>query len=175
MATQSTGYSKLSIALHWLAAIAIVALFFTHEGERGSAQQMFHISGGAIIGIFLLWRAFRRPIRGFADKPDQSPILNLISQIVLWGLLVSIVTVSITGYLVPWSGGRALDIFGLFQIPSPFTGSREFHDFMEEIHDFAGHAFIPLLALHILGSVKHHFIDKDGVMQRMVRSVAGGR
>lgn len=31
------GYSRLSIVLHWFAAIVVTAVFLTHEGERGSA------------------------------------------------------------------------------------------------------------------------------------------
>ena len=46
--TRTDGYSVLSIVAHWLAAILIVAPFFTHEGERGSTACLFHARGGAI-------------------------------------------------------------------------------------------------------------------------------
>ena len=48
---RSDGYSPLSIVLHWLAAIFVVALFLTHDGERGSSAYVFHVSGGAIVGV----------------------------------------------------------------------------------------------------------------------------
>lgn len=170
-----TGYSRISIIAHWIAAFAVIALFITHEGDRGSFAQIFHVSGGAILGIFLLWRVFRRPVKGFPDKPDQPPLLNIISQIVIWGMLVSIIVVTVTGYLLPWSLGRPLDVFGMISIPSPITGSRDFHEVTEAIHDAAGHIIVPLIALHVLGAFKHLIIDKDGVMARMLRPVTGGR
>ena len=48
------GYSQLSIVTHWIAAIIVIALFLTHEGERGSAAYVIHVSGGALVGVFLL-------------------------------------------------------------------------------------------------------------------------
>jgi cytochrome b561 len=175
MAAQTSGYSKTSIIAHWIAAIAIIALFFTHEGERGSAQQAFHIGGGAILGVFILWRAFRRPIRGFAAKPDQPALLNLVSSLVLWGLLAAMVIAVVTGYFLPWSRGNAIDIFGLVQLPSPIVASGSLHEIMEEAHEASGTLIMPLIVLHILGALKHAIIDKDGVMQRMKNAVQGGR
>ena len=55
---RSNGYSPLSIVLHWLAAIFVVALFLTHDGERGSSAYVIHVSGGAIIGVFSSVAAF---------------------------------------------------------------------------------------------------------------------
>ena len=124
----------------------------THEAERGSAGAFYHVSIGALIGLFLLWRVFRRIQNGFTQETNQHFLLNLLSKIVHWGLLAVIVVVVLTGYLLPWSRGAALDVAGLFSIPSPFSGSRGFHEFIEETHDIAGHLFMPLIALHILGS-----------------------
>ncbi|MDP6019688.1 MAG: hypothetical protein QGG19_00005, partial [Alphaproteobacteria bacterium] len=98
-------YSALSIFAHWFAAILVIALFLTHEGDRGSSSYVFHVSGGAIAGVFLLWRVWHRVRRGMTESPDQSPLLNIVSKIVLWGFLASIVVVVISGYLIPWSLG----------------------------------------------------------------------
>ena len=172
---QSTGYSRASIVIHWLAAILIVALFFTHEANRGSMGYMFHVSIGALLGLFLLWRVARRVMRGMTQKPQQAFIYNLASQIVITGLLVAIVAVVISGYLLPWSQGQPLDIAGLFAIPSPMSANHNFHEIVEEVHEISGKLFIPLLLLHILGTLKHAFIDRDNIAQRMFRSIAGGR
>ena len=169
------GYSRLSISVHWLAAIFVVALFFTHEGERGSGAYLFHVSGGAIIGLFLLWRVWHRLRSGMTKKPDQAWPYNLASQIVMYGFLVAIVVVVLTGYLIPWSQGQPLEIFALVSIPSPFGANHQLHEFMEELHEISGQLFVPLLVLHISGAAKHAFIDKDGIARRMFKSVHDGR
>ena len=170
-----SGYSGLSILVHWIGAICVISLFVTHEAERGSVGAFYHVSIGALIGLFLLWRVFRRIHNGFTQETNQHFLLNLLSKIVHWGLLAVIVVVVLTGYLLPWSRGAALDVAGLFSIPSPFAGSRGFHEFIEETHDIAGHLFMPLIALHILGVIKHLVIDRGGLLMRMIRPVSNGR
>ena len=173
--TPIDGYSRLSILVHWLTALSVIALFVTHEADRGSSAYFVHVSIGGGLGLFLLWRVWYRARRGFAVEPEQHAALNLLSRLVLWGFLVSIVVVILTGYLLPWSRGAALDMLGLFSIPSPIAGSRDFHEFIEEVHDISGHLFMPLLLLHVAGALKHHFIDRDGVLMRMVKGQNGGR
>ena len=153
----------------------VIALFFTHEGDRGGTALAFHVGGGAILGLFLLWRVGRRILRGMTDKPDQAAIYNLASQIVIWGFLIAILVVVISGYLLPWSRGLAIDVFSLFQIPSPIAANYGFHELIEEVHELSGQLIVPLFLLHLLGALKHRFIDKDNVMQRMTKSVSNGK
>ncbi|MGI9464911.1 MAG: cytochrome b [Aestuariivirgaceae bacterium] len=173
--TAAAGYSPLSIITHWLTAILVITLFVTHEASRGSAGYIFHVSGGAIAGLFLLWRVWHRIRQGLPSQADQAFILNLAARIVQWGFLVSIVVVVITGYFLPWSIGRPLDIFGFVAIPSPMSANRAIHELIEEVHEVSGQLFVPLLALHILGTAKHAFVDRDGVARRMFSSVPRGR
>jgi cytochrome b561 len=82
--------------------------------------------------------------------------------------------VVITGYLIPWTNGQPLDVFGV-GIPSPLPSMSGLHGVVRGLHDVVGEAFVPLLLLHILGALKHAVIDRDGVLTRMFRPVAGGR
>lgn len=168
------GYSRFSILVHWITAILIVLLFVTHEADRGSAVYFVHVSFGAAAGIFLLWRVWYRARRGMTAKSSQSFVLNLASQLVIWGFLACIVVVILTGYLLPWSLGQPLDFMGVLAIPSPIPSHDGFHDVLEEVHEISGQLFVPLLALHILGAAKHAFIDKDGITQRMFKSKPNG-
>lgn len=126
--TQS-GYSLTSIVVHWLTAIFVVALFLTGEG-RGSVRS-FHIAAGAIVGVFLIWRLVRRMMHGRTSKPDQHPILNRVSLLVIWGLLLSILVATITGYLAPWTRGSSINIFDIVSLPSPMTSNHFLHEMAE--------------------------------------------
>ncbi|MCP4123587.1 MAG: hypothetical protein GY751_17690 [Bacteroidetes bacterium] len=175
VASRKDGYTRTSIIIHWLSVIAVIALFFTHEGDRGSQAYMFHVGGGAIIGVFLLWRVFHRLARGMTEKPKQHFIFNLASSLTMWGLLAAIVTVVLTGYLVPWTRGLEIDVFNLFSIPSPLNSNRDLHELAEEIHEIAGQSLLPLVLLHIVGALKHALFDRDNIVQRMKNAIAGGR
>lgn len=169
------GYSRFSIAAHWIAAVIVVALFVTHEGEPKSTAYVIHVSGGAIAGVFLLWRVWHRMRRGMAERPDQGFVLDVTSRVVIWGFLGAIVVAVLSGYLVPWSLGDSLDLFGVTAIPSPLGSSKGVHDILLEVHDISGVLLVALIIPHILGAGKHAFFDKDGVAIRMFRSVSGGR
>lgn len=154
--------------------IIVLALFFTHEAPDNSAGMAFHIGGGAILGLFLLWRVVRRFIRGFTEKPEQPVGYNIAANVVLWGFLCSIIVVVISGYLLPWTLGSPLDVYGL-AIPSPLPEMLWLHELMDSLHNIAGHLFLPLMLLHILGVLKHAIIDKDDVPGRMFKAVKRGR
>ena len=168
------GYSRFSILVHWITAVLIVLLFVTHEGDQGDLAYYIHVSFGAIAGLFLIWRVSYRFRKGMSKKPDQSPVLNLLSAIVIYGFLVCILVVILTGYLLPWSMGQPIDFMGLFAIPSPISRSEGLYEFTEELHEISGQAFIPLLILHVLGVAKHVFIDRDGIATRMTRASKSG-
>lgn len=171
---RTRGYSAASVVAHWLAAILVIALLVTHSAARDTTGYVFHVSGGAIAGLFLLWRVWHRVRRGMADAPRQAAILNLAARVVHWGLLLLIAVVVISGYLLPWSLGEALDVFGV-GIPSPMDAAPALHEVLERMHDVAGHLFMPLLALHVAGAVKHAIFDRRGAALRMIRSAPGGR
>lgn len=171
----SPNYTTLSILTHWITAVLVVALFFTHEGQRGSASEWFHVSFGALAGLLLIWRVWLRLSRGPARKIQQPAPLNLLADLVRWGLLLSILLLVLTGYLLPWSVGRPIDFAGLFELPSPLSRSRDVHEFMEELHDIVGHLIVPLVILHIAGTVKHEISKRDeGVLKRMLKPDSRG-
>lgn len=180
---RDAGYGWLSIAFHWIAAALVVNLYLSGEEleelSRGAERTEIlaqHLSIGAIaiivLGARILWRIAQR-----GPKPvDQPPALKLLSRLVQWGLLAAIAVLILSGPVIQWSVGRSVDVFGLISIPSPLPEMRWLHEALEELHEFASHALIPLLALHVLGALKHLLIDRDDVFRRMlwVREEAPG-
>jgi len=173
MQKPQTGYSAASITIHWLTAFFIVALFLTGEGNREIVK--IHIAAGAIVGIFLVWRVLRRSLKGMAEKPDQHRFLYTLSKFTIWGMMIAIIIATLTGYFLPWTRGSAINIFDIVSIPSPMALNPALHEMVEALHDLSGHAFIPLVGLHTIGAIKHHFIDKDTVLKRIFSPVKSGK
>ncbi len=172
---RDTGYGWLSIVLHWIAAGLVVVLYLSGEeleelvrGAERTDVLAQHLSIGAIavvvLGARILWRIAQR-----GPKPvAQAPALKLLSHLVQWGLLTALAVLILSGPVIQWSVGRSVDVFGLVSIPSMLPEMRWLHGALEEIHEFASHALIPLLALHVLGALKHLIIDRDDVFRRML-------
>lgn len=165
------GYGPVSVMLHWLTAIAVATLYLTHEREWSA----IHLGIGLAVTPLFLLRVYWRVRRGYPRVSDQPAIFNLAARLVTLAFLVCILTVTVTGLLIPPLEGKPLAFFDLVSIAVPLPADRGWARFLEELHDFAGHAFIPLIALHIFGALAHHFIKRDAVLVRMLRPLRRGR
>ena len=174
-----TGYGWVSIALHWLAAIAVFAMLFTgfnadFAGDAGdrATRSMFmgwHISLGASFALVLVARVFASYAQPRPTPPEQAPLLKFLSSATHQILLIAILTQVLSGVLAVWSGGRAISVFDVISIPSPFAERNQgAHEISEVIHAIGRWTIVGALALHVLGALKHAMIDRDGVLQRML-------
>lgn len=158
-------YGWTTIMLHWIGAFAILVSYLTGEmlEDRGGGIGS-HVSWAAVLAIPLIIRVIWRMVDGIRRTSDQPAIFYLASKIVMVGFLVTIAVSVVTGVLLPWSLGNPLEVFSL-SIPSPLPRMRDLHEVLEETHEVAVHLFIPLVALHVAGALKHAFIDRDNVLK----------
>jgi cytochrome b561 len=172
------GYGWLSIILHWVAAIAVITMLvigFRAElaGDAGDREMRsmlmgWHISLGASFALILLARVFASYAQPRPPPPEQAPILKFLSSTTHQILLLAILVQVISGPLAVWSGGRAINVFDLFTIPTPFAERNEgVHEFAEFMHNIGRWALVGAITLHVLGAFKHMLIDRDGIFERM--------
>lgn len=172
-------YGWLSIALHWLAAAAVIAMFVTglradfagDAGDRATRAAMMglHISLGAAFALVLLARVLASYAQPRPAAPEQAPALKLLAGATHQILLIAILIQVISGPLAVWSGGRAINIFDLVSIPSPFAERNQgVHEIAEIMHAVGRWALIVAISVHVLGALKHAMIDRDGVLRRML-------
>lgn len=172
------GYGWLSITLHWLAVIAILMMlttgfraeFLADAGDRaGRAAAMgWHVG----LGVTFLLILFARVIASYL-QPKPAPLeqprpLMLLASLTHQVLLLAILIQIISGPLAIWSGGRAINVFDLFAIPSPFAARNEgVHELAEVLHAIGRWTIIVAGGLHVLAVIKHA-LDKKGVLKRML-------
>jgi cytochrome b561 len=169
-----TNYGSVSRVNHWAGALLVLALlgiglYFSDmpRGPEKSFWRGLHIAIGAIACLLLLFRVFWRLRSTSPLALPQKPALKLFSKVVHVLLLAGIAALAITGPLIIWSTGRAIPIFDLASIPSPFPAFKSLHGPLEEVHGFIANAMLYLIGLHLLGVVKHQFVDRDGILRRM--------
>lgn len=173
------GYGWLSIALHWIAAVVILTMLITGfradmaadagDRELRSLIMGWHISLGASFALVLLARVFASYAQPRPLAPEQAPPLKLLAIGTHQLLLIAILIQVISGPLAVWSGGRPINVFDLFAIPSPFAERNEsVHEAAEVLHAIGRWTLVVLISLHVLGALKHAFIDRDGVLRRML-------
>lgn len=173
------GYGWIAIALHWLAAIAVLVMLISgfradmagDAGDRAlrGALMGFHISFGASVALLLLARVFSSYAQPRPAAPEQAPVLKWLAVGTHQLLLLAILIQVISGPLAVWSGGRAINVFDLFAIPSPFAERNDaVHELAEVLHAIGRWTLVVLISLHVLGALKHALIDRDGVLRRML-------
>ena len=176
-------YHIVAMALHWLIALLIVfeiGLGWRMEGPPGAvtfAVYQLHKSIGITILLLTLarigWRWTHRPPAPVAGKAWEKALAAAV-HIGFYALLLAI---PLSGWLVVSASRTGIDtvLFGLLPFPhipgvpglEP-TSRAAVEDAAETAHHWLGWALYGLLALHVLGALKHHVVDRDQGLARIM-------
>lgn len=176
MAEPRNRYSTVSLTLHWLTAAFVVTqvvLISAADNAEGPAAGSFiglHKSVGLTILVLTLarlaWRLANPAIPLPAETPRWQKMAARTTHVLFYVVLLAL---PMTGWLASSAGGRAIEWFGLFQWPLlPVGGGREAAGAFMDIHRAVVKSLYILIALHVLGALKHHFINRDNVLHRMI-------
>ena len=79
-----------------------------------------------------------------------------------------IFAVPISGYLYTTAANVPVVYLGLFQIPALFEGSAELKALFKPVHYWLNMLLLVTVMAHVGAALKHHFIDRDDVLKRML-------
>jgi cytochrome b561 len=169
-------YSGRSMALHWLVAILIIAAFILGSymtDLRISPTKLKLYSWHKWIGITVLALvAIRLLVRLTSTAPaypdSMKPWEKQIAQVTHVALYFLMFAVPISGYLYTYAAGFPVVYLGLFELPALIAPNPELKDRFKEIHELLTTGMLILVMLHFAAAIKHHFIDKDTVLTRML-------
>lgn len=83
-------------------------------------------------------------------------------------LYLALFAVMIAGYLISTADGVGIPVFGLFEVPALVSGLPDQADTAGVIHLWLAWALVIFSGLHALAALKHHFIDRDATLTRML-------
>ncbi|WP_410210284.1 cytochrome b [Aquirhabdus sp.] len=173
----SPSYTRVAVLLHWLVALLIVINFAVglsmehFEGTPTRDQILFyHASFGSLVFILVIlrlsWRITHRP----PALPASVARWQVIAADVMHGLLyVLMLAVPLTGYLHRVAGGHPVSFFGLGTLPLLVDKNMSLRLLMGSVHTTLVWVLAFLVLGHVAAALKHHFIDRDGVLGRMWR------
>ncbi|QIB32441.1 cytochrome b [Ancylobacter pratisalsi] len=171
-------YSAAARWLHWVVAAFVVCLIplGIYMVARGEATNFDAVTGtlyslhklfGFIVLWFILLRVLVRLQRA-APPPvaTLTPLERVASHVVHGALYIMLVTVPLLG----WAGISAypaLDVFGLFNLPAILSPDQELANRILGNHKLAALLLGGLALVHIAAALRHRFLKRDGVFQRM--------
>jgi len=195
--SNTTRYTKTAVFLHWLIAICIFGMFalgwymseLPKEAPKQMAYDLFdwgiyswqlseevsprtfyfnlHKSLGvtifALILFRILWRVTHKPPALLASYKAWERKLATGTHHLLYLMMVAlplsgIIMATYSKYGIKWFGAEFIK--GLDNTPM--------RELFKEVHEIIGVIILLVLILHIVGALKHKFIDKDDTLKRML-------
>ena len=159
--------------LHW--GIALLLIFNFGLGERSEdlreGPELFwvmqlHKSVGITILLLSIWRLWVRLRMPRPAKAADGPVAQRISTAVHWGFYA----VMILGWLIVSTAKTVLPtlLYGVVPWPHLPNLGHAAHEGAETAHAIMSKVMLPLLALHLLGAVRHQFLLRDALVERIV-------
>lgn len=176
-----TKLSPNTLALHWIVAVMMIALLATGlYMEQTSAYALYpwHKSFGVLIALFVVLRVAWRVRNGWLQHVgDYTSMEKRLSKLVHWLLIIGTVLMPISGFMMSAMGGHGVALFGVELVarnPNPANPQEvvalnaTLAQFGHLVHGWGGYLLIGAVALHLVGALKHHLIDRDGTLRRML-------
>lgn len=174
---QSDRYGWGMISLHWLVAVTVFSMFafgywmvdldYYHAWYKKGPD--LHRSIGvlllAVMALRLVWRILNPPP---AAETGLTAWEKAGAQIVHWAFYLMVLLIATTGYLITTADGRGLLVFDWFEVPAVTFDIKNQEDLAGEVHWYLALVMMSLASVHILAALKHHFVDKDQTLMRML-------
>jgi len=172
----------MTISLHWLVGLTFIGLMSVGiymEETHTYALYPLHKSIGALLLLLVIPRIVWRFMQGFPSaEGNASPAAQILAKVVQYLLLAGTLLMPLSGIMMSAFGGHGLAVFGLEIFPMnpdpadpneviPFNGTLA--QLGHVVHGLGGKLMIAAILLHLAGALKHHFVDKDKTLVRMVK------
>ena len=168
-------YGLLAILLHWAMAALLIGLYLLGDYmvDLGYYDPWYlqapewHRDLGMLTGVLLVlrwgWR-LTNPLPTLPDSGWERRAALWVHR--LFYALIAVVVLS--GYLILSADGQPVSVFGLVALPPLLSGIENQEDIAGLWHARLALLLMLLVLLHALAALKHHFIDGDDSLLRML-------
>ena len=173
--TKAERYTRTAMGLHWAIALLIFIAFplglYMHDLHLSplklklySWHKWIGITVFLLVVLRVLWRTTHRP-PALPDIAQWQRIASHITHMLLYALMIA---VPLSGWLMSSAKGFQTVWFGVLPIPDLIGKDRELGKQLATVHALLNYTMLVLVATHIAAALKHHFIDRDSVLRRML-------
>lgn len=175
MSSYTQRYSGPAITAHWLIALLILAAFplglymsdLPLSPNKLKLYSYHKWTGITVLLLFvprILWRLTHTPPKALPMPAWQHKIAEGTHHL----LYLLMFLVPLTGWLMSSAKGFQVVYFGVLPIPDLIAKNPELGDLLKEVHEALNWILFGLVGLHVAGALKHHIIDRDSTLRRML-------
>lgn len=191
--SESKRYTGVAIALHWILAVLLVGMVFyawnmedlrdalfaggdVTIGEVQFAYNMHKTTGLLILVLSLARLAWRLTHPVPALPAGMAGWERFAATATHWAFYAIMIGMPLGGLVAASAAEPPTLLFNnpdlvLPKLPVPQTEG--FADITASVHGAGGWAILGLLGLHVAAALKHQFINKDGLIGRMIPVLKG--
>ncbi len=169
-------YHPLAKGFHWITALLVLILmplgfYMVRMDFSGLKLDLYalHKSLGltvlVIVALRLLWRLCRPAPPALSSHAGWEKSL---AKAVHWLFYIGLIGMPLTGWIMSSAGAFPNRFFGLFDVPSLTSQDAGLFSAMRTAHTAFAWCLTGGIALHVAGALKHHIIDRDGTLRRMM-------
>ena len=173
----SQSFGWIHIVLHWLMAVVVVGLFalglymvdldyFDPWYHRAPAV---HKSIAILLALVfigrVIWRQYNPTPNNLARFPWQRRAASSVHFLLYCLLLLTFCS----GYFMSTAANQSVSVFGWFSIPALGVTIPNQADIAGKFHYYTAWTLITLATGHGLLALKHHFLDRDNTLKRMLK------
>ena len=174
----STRYTPMAMLLHWLLALMIlgslsVGLYMTGLPFSPTRLKLYnwHKWAGIVIlalsALRLLWRLRHRP----PPTPPTPPMARWqrwASHGIHRLMYALFFAVPLLGWAYSSAAGFPIVVFGVLPLPDFVAPDRALAELLKPWHGLLAKTLAAAALVHVAAALKHQFIDRDGLLQRML-------
>lgn len=169
-------YNGLAMLLHWLIALLIFGLFplglYMHDLplsvlkiELYAWHKWFGITVLLLVLLRIVWRGTHRPPALPASIPRWQQGVAEWMHGLLYGLIFFI---PLSGWMLSSAAGVQMVWWGVLPLPMLLPASKSLAHALVLVHATLNYTLAALVVVHVAAAIKHQFIDRDGVLSRML-------
>ncbi|RTR39102.1 cytochrome b [Shewanella canadensis] len=178
----ANSYGKIAILIHWVSALAVIGLFvvgfwmvdLTYYSTWYKTAPHLHKSFGVLLFMLTLFRLVWRQLNPTpASDLDHKAWEKRAGKLAHSAIYLLLLLIMFSGYLISTADSRGIWVFEWFELPGFGAFIDDQADIAGLVHQYAAYSLVGLALIHALGALKHHFIDKDSTLLRMVKVERG--
>jgi cytochrome b561 len=169
-------YGGIAQLFHWAIVALIITQFFLANKAEGLPLGPAKIStlathksvGMTIFGLAvlrLIWRWFNPVPAVPASTPRWQRLAAHVSHWALYGLIT---VTPLIGWMMSSARNFPVSWFGVLTLPDLVRPSKATYELFHEVHEALAITLLVIAVIHALAALKHHFVDRDNVLRRML-------
>jgi cytochrome b561 len=157
--------AALIIAVFWLGFTMVDLPLSLVKMKTYALHKSLGVTVLALWLVRVLWRSLAEPT---PQALPASPWAHRLAHVIHGVLYLSMASLPLTGWWYNSAAGFPLQVFGLFNLPHLVAADPVMKSIAHNAHVINGWVLLACVGLHVAGALKHHFVDRDVTLVRML-------